>query len=68
MSPDNWRRRPMVSRVLELCDKCQKLQEGVESREHKSFWPTYTLQLKSCEPCFEIAKRERAAEYNVTIC
>lgn len=68
MSDDNWRQRPTFSRVLELCDRCQKLREGVEKREHRSFWPIFTLSLKSCEACFEAAKREKAAEFNVTIC
>lgn len=63
-----WRRRPMVVKVLEHCEHCNSLKEGVEKREHKSYWPHFTLTLKSCEPCFEVAKRERAAEYNVTIC
>lgn len=67
-SSDNWRRRPLEVKVFEHCDRCQKLCEGVSARTHQSYWPTFTLTLKSCQPCFEIAKRERAAEYNVTIC
>lgn len=68
MPNEAWRRRPLEVKVFEHCARCNSLQEKVESRTHQSYWPTFTLTLKSCEPCFEIAKRERAAEYNVTIC
>lgn len=68
MSTDAWRARPMTVRTLELCERCNKLAEAVEKREHRSYWPTYAIAIKSCAPCFEAAKREAAAEYNVTIC
>lgn len=58
----------MTVRTLELCERCNKLAEAVEKREHKSYWPTYQISLKSCAPCFEAAKREASAEFNVTYC
>ncbi|WP_152530567.1 hypothetical protein [Paraburkholderia dilworthii] len=68
MTTDQWRHRPMTIRVTELCDQCNKMAEGVEARTHKSYWPTFEIAMKSCAPCFEMAKREASAEYNVTIC
>jgi len=65
---DAWRSRPMTVRTLELCERCNTLKEGVEKREHKSYWPTFEISLKSCLSCFESAKREAAAEFNVTYC
>lgn len=68
MGIDAWRNRPLTVRTFEHCDSCSTLKEGVETRTHKSYWPTYEISLKSCAPCFEAAKREAAAEFNVTIC
>jgi hypothetical protein len=65
---DAWRNRPLTVRTLEHCDKCNALKEGVETRTHKSYWPTFEISVKSCEPCFAAAKREASAELNVTIC
>jgi hypothetical protein len=68
VSTDAWRNRPLTVRVVEHCDRCNTLKEGVETRSHKSYWPTFEISLKSCAPCFETAKREAAAEFNVTYC
>jgi hypothetical protein len=68
MTSDAWRNRQMTVRTLEHCDGCNALKEGVEKRTHKSYWPTFEICLKSCAHCFEVAKREAATEFNVTIC
>ena len=57
-----FRNRPMVTRVLELCDACQKLQPEVKDREQSNYYPRWYVQLKSCSECFEAAKREAANE------
>jgi len=68
MSMTEFRNRPLEVKVFTYCDHCSTLKEGVEAREHRSYWPTIAINMKSCAPCFEKAKREASAEYNVTIC
>jgi hypothetical protein len=62
MTTDQFRNRQMTVRTLELCDPCQKLREDVQVREANSYWPKYSLKLRSCSACFETAKRIAAAE------
>ncbi|NPT59054.1 hypothetical protein [Paraburkholderia elongata] len=62
MTDDQFRNRQMTVRVLDLCDECKTLREGVEARSCKSYWPSWSLSLASCEPCWESAKRTAAAE------
>jgi hypothetical protein len=55
--------------VTEYCDECKTLQSGVETREHTQYWPTVSLKLKCCAPCFDAARKraidEARAESNV---
>ncbi|SDH10866.1 hypothetical protein SAMN05216466_107129 [Paraburkholderia phenazinium] len=59
---DAWNARPMVVTVKEHCLECKTLQGTVEPREYASYWPTVSLKLTSCAPCFEIAKQKAITE------
>ncbi|WP_124485620.1 MULTISPECIES: hypothetical protein [unclassified Burkholderia] len=64
-----WNARPIAVRVLEHCDSCGTLRDGVQVREASNYWPSYHLKLKSCASCFEAAKQKAAAEaLNVVVC
>jgi hypothetical protein len=66
---DAWRARTMSVRTLERCDHCSTLQEGVEHRTQKNYWPTWEVNLKSCPGCFEAAKKKAADDaYAGSVC
>jgi hypothetical protein len=60
MNLEQFRSRPLVVTVKELCPNCQTLKEGVKLREHKPYHYATPWTLKSCEPCFEAEKHTRA--------
>lgn len=43
-----WWNRPMTTRVLDRCDKCERMCEEV--KERTNYWP-YVSET-CCEPCF----------------
>lgn len=65
---DAWNNRPMYVDVFELCDHCNQLVKAVQKR----FWSNYawhaddvrTVDIKSCEPCFD--KKVEEAKATVT--
>jgi hypothetical protein len=59
---DAWRNRPMEVRVLDHCDSCSTLKEDVKQREAANYYPRWSINLKSCAGCFEVAKSKANAE------
>lgn len=55
MNADQWRARPLVVTVKELCCSCSTLKEGVKLRYVQG------APFKSCEPCFDTETRNKAA-------
>jgi hypothetical protein len=55
MNLDQFRSRPLVVTVKELCPCCNVLKEGVAMRQ------TAILPMYSCEPCYDAEKRNQAA-------
>ncbi|MGF6931931.1 hypothetical protein OKW41_001070 [Paraburkholderia sp. UCT70] len=49
MNELEWRSRPMQVRVLDRCDECGELKEGVQKRT-SYFWPETTAVC--CAKCF----------------
>lgn len=58
----NEPKRTFEVKVFDLCPECSVLRSDVEKREHRSYYPMYSVSLKSCSGCFEIAKKKAAAE------
>lgn len=56
MNLDQFRARPLVVTVTELCPNCQTLKDGVKLRD------VMGAAYKSCEPCFEAEKRNRSVD------
>lgn len=55
--------RATVVTVKEHCNECAMLKDDVKEREHKAYYPaSYTLKVKCCAPCFEVAKKKAADE------
>jgi hypothetical protein len=52
MNLDQFRSRPLVVTVKELCPCCNVLKVGVALRP---------MPMYSCEPCYEAEKRKQAA-------
>jgi hypothetical protein len=69
---DLWNARVPSVTTQEHCDSCGQLREGVEKREHSQYWPSFSISLKSCAPCFEAAKVKARAEaqesYSGVVC
>lgn len=62
MTTDQWRSRQMTVRTLEHRDGCNKLCDEVKEREARNYWPQWSIKLKSCASCFDVAKTKAAAE------
>lgn len=56
MNLDQFRARPLVVTVKELCPCCNVLKEGVKLREYKPYARALPWIMKSCEPCFEATR------------
>lgn len=61
MNLDQFRARPLVVTVKELCPCCNVLKEDVQKREHKPYFGLDAWSMYACESCFESAKKESAA-------
>jgi len=59
---DAWNARKMVVTVTEHCDECGTLKPDVQKRSHTQYWPTVALTIKSCLPCFEVARKKAIDE------
>ena len=62
ISAVDFRNRGLEVKVFTFCDHCSTLQESVERREYKCYWPSYSVSMTSCVNCFEGAKKTAAAE------
>jgi hypothetical protein len=60
MNLDQFRSRPLVVTVKELCPNCQTLKEGVQKRGYRAPGSAKPWTLLSCESCFEAEKHTRA--------
>jgi hypothetical protein len=58
----DWNNRPTQVKVFELCESCDTLKEGVETREETGYWPSFHVKLKSCACCFDVAKNKARVE------
>ncbi|APR40002.1 hypothetical protein [Paraburkholderia sp. SOS3] len=56
-SLEAWRNRPMKVTVMELCPRCEKLVEGVETR---SFYGAFGQRFSAycCQPCLVLVRNE----------